>query len=281
MKNGTPMSKSDPSIVVVEGGLPAPIWRARLTASRLSYLTSGLDHKDRPTGMAHFLIETEDYRDYPDPEFDEGEFADQLLGLGRGYEEEDDDEEEFPGLGFDGEPVGLTLAPGGVLFVPCYFASPTEMASECEEWTPRAVGYTLFPPPPGDAAQGKPVIELARPMQTEDDAWKKALGFVERLGFRPEIAGDGPGLIFARTLACLVNEAALALGEGIASAADIDRAMKLGVNYPKGLLAWGDELGPNFILRVLRGLYDHYQDERYRPAPLLKRIVAAERGFLD
>jgi 3-hydroxybutyryl-CoA dehydrogenase len=72
----------------------------------------------------------------------------------------------------------------------------------------------------------------------------------------------------------LVNEACFALGERIASAADIDLALKLGMNFPDGPLAWGDRLGPDRVERLLDALRIFYGEERYKVAPFLRRAVA-------
>ncbi|MGZ4092903.1 MAG: 3-hydroxyacyl-CoA dehydrogenase NAD-binding domain-containing protein [Bacteroidia bacterium] len=85
--------------------------------------------------------------------------------------------------------------------------------------------------------------------------------------------------IFLRVISMLVNEAADALYLGIGSREDIDMAMTKGVNYPKGLLKWADEIGPDTILSQLRILHDDYGDDRYRPSILLKRMVAEKRKF--
>jgi 3-hydroxybutyryl-CoA dehydrogenase len=71
----------------------------------------------------------------------------------------------------------------------------------------------------------------------------------------------------------LINEAVDALRLGVASAADIEAAMVAGVKYPKGLLAWCDELGPSTVLATLEWLRDEYGEERYRPSPLLRRAA--------
>jgi 3-hydroxybutyryl-CoA dehydrogenase len=97
----------------------------------------------------------------------------------------------------------------------------------------------------------------------------------------PEIVGDAPGGVFLRTLALLVNEAASALSDGIATVRDLDDAMQLGLNYPKGPLAWADELGVGFMVEVLQGLMDHYEEDRYRPVPLLCHLLAAGKRFYD
>ncbi|TXI86916.1 MAG: 3-hydroxybutyryl-CoA dehydrogenase, partial [Crocinitomicaceae bacterium] len=80
-------------------------------------------------------------------------------------------------------------------------------------------------------------------------------------------------LIFERIIVMLINEAFDALFLRIASRKDIDLAMTNGVNYPKGLLAWADELGLEWVLHRLETLYNEYQEDRYRPCPLLRRMV--------
>lgn len=88
-------------------------------------------------------------------------------------------------------------------------------------------------------------------------------------------------LIVDRIVAMLINEAADALLLGIGSAAEIDTAMTKGVNYPKGLLAWADEIGLDVVLNRLQSLFEEYGDDRYRPCVLLKRKVAAGQKFLS
>ncbi|QNR25786.1 3-hydroxyacyl-CoA dehydrogenase NAD-binding domain-containing protein [Croceimicrobium hydrocarbonivorans] len=85
--------------------------------------------------------------------------------------------------------------------------------------------------------------------------------------------------IVNRVLAMLINEASDALHLGIASAKDIDLAMTKGVNYPKGLLAWADEIGLDTVLATLDGLYDEYREDRYRASVLLRRKVAKGEQF--
>ncbi|MFN2317086.1 MAG: 3-hydroxyacyl-CoA dehydrogenase NAD-binding domain-containing protein [Gemmatimonadales bacterium] len=87
--------------------------------------------------------------------------------------------------------------------------------------------------------------------------------------------------IVDRIVAMLINEAADALFLGIASGEDLDLAMTKGVNYPKGLLAWADELGPATVLQRLEALQAEYGEDRYRPSPLLRRLVKSRRMFFD
>lgn len=145
--------------------------------------------------------------------------------------------------------------------------------SEIASWVAypeRVVGFGVVPPIPA-----KGVIELARGLQTSDEAMDKAIDFWRSLGQKVVTVVDGPGLVRARTVCCLINEASSAVMEGIATPADIDLAMKLGTNYPHGPLAWGDYIGLDTVLGVMSGLYAEWGEDRYRPAPLLKRMVLA------
>lgn len=99
--------------------------------------------------------------------------------------------------------------------------------------------------------------------------------FLEKAGIEQRPEDEAQPEILTRILSMIMNEAAFAVGEGVASVRDIDRAMKLGTNYPKGPLRWADEIGLEVVLEVLRSLQTKQGEERYRPAPLLRRLVAA------
>jgi 3-hydroxybutyryl-CoA dehydrogenase len=105
----------------------------------------------------------------------------------------------------------------------------------------------------------------------------QAVALLQRAGFKVSQLNDSPGLLVLRTVAMLANEAADALLQGVASAADIDLAMHAGVNYPEGPLAWADRLGLPWMLEVLQNLQAAYGEERYRPSLLLRRRVAEGR----
>ena len=94
----------------------------------------------------------------------------------------------------------------------------------------------------------------------------------------PQKNTDGE-MIFLRILCMLINEAADALYLGIASREDIDKAMTKGVNYPKGLLKWCDEIGAEKVCAVLNDLRAEYEEERYRTSILLKRMAKEKRKF--
>jgi 3-hydroxybutyryl-CoA dehydrogenase len=148
-------------------------------------------------------------------------------------------------------------------------------ATEAASWLPRperAVGWGALPTL---AAGG--MLELAPALQSAPEAVAAAEAFWTGLGLTVCQVADGPGLVRARIVCALVNEAATALAEGVASAHDIDVAMRLGTNYPYGPLAWGDVIGLDVVLGVMRGLFAEYGEERYRPCPLLTRYVLAGR----
>lgn len=147
--------------------------------------------------------------------------------------------------------------------------STTQAAS----WVPRperVVGFGLVPPI-GETG----LVEIAPGLRTAEQAVKQAAEFWQSLNYEAIQVADGPGLVRGRIICCLVNEAVSALMEGVAKAADIDLAMKLGTNYPLGPLEWGDLIGLDTVLGVMTGLHEEWGEDRYRPAPLLRRMVLA------
>jgi 3-hydroxybutyryl-CoA dehydrogenase len=103
----------------------------------------------------------------------------------------------------------------------------------------------------------------------------EATGLLQAAGLTVYVVDDAPGLVVTRTVAMLANGAVDAWHKGVASAADIDTAMRLGTNYPLGPLAWGQSWGPATILAVLDAMHAWYGEDRYRPSGLLRRIAAA------
>jgi 3-hydroxybutyryl-CoA dehydrogenase len=104
--------------------------------------------------------------------------------------------------------------------------------------------------------------------------------FFSTLDKTGEKIGDAIAGIFPRTLAMIINEAAFAVQESVATATDIDTAMKLGTNYPKGPLAWCDEIGAEAIVAILDALAREYGSERYRVATLLRRHAESGMKFI-
>lgn len=104
----------------------------------------------------------------------------------------------------------------------------------------------------------------------------KAIYYFQQQGKKVLRIADYPGLLVWRTVAMLANEALDAVQKGVACAEDIDTAMRLGVNYPRGPLAWGESLGWGRVLRLLENLQQHYGEERYRPSALLRQKALLE-----
>lgn len=131
-----------------------------------------------------------------------------------------------------------------------------------------AVGFYALPP-----LEAAGAVELTRGSDTSGSAVAAAERFFSSLGKRVEWVGDGPGLVLGPIVCQLVNEAAFALGEGVAEAEDIDAGMVLGLNHPRGPLAWGDEIGLDHVHTVLEALRSESGDPAYRAAPALRRRV--------
>jgi 3-hydroxybutyryl-CoA dehydrogenase len=170
------------------------------------------------------------------------------------------------------EKLDSGLAPSAVIITSCLGGSTTLMAS----WTKRperVVGFATFYP----LAERK-IIEIAAGLRTSDRALQQAQDHFKSLGKESVKVKDAAGLTFPRILSLIINEAARSLEEGVAKADEIDIAMRLGVNYPMGPLRWADQIGLDEVLAVLEGLERETGDDRYRPAPLIKKLVFA--GFI-
>jgi 3-hydroxybutyryl-CoA dehydrogenase len=136
-------------------------------------------------------------------------------------------------------------------------SSVEELLARADEAGHELTGVSLVPP-------------LGRLVEVRDEVPEATERFLAALGLHVERVGD---FVLPRIVAQLVNEAYFALGEGTGSAADIDAGMVLGLNHPRGPLAWGDLWGLDAVLAVLRGLQDEYGDDRWRPAPALLRAA--------
>ena len=135
-----------------------------------------------------------------------------------------------------------------------------------------AVGFHFLPP-----FEKAALVELTRGETSSPVAAARAERFFAALGRHVAWVGDAPGLALGRIVCQVINESAFALGEGVGSAKDIDTGMVLGLSHPRGPLEWADAIGLDHVLTVLGALGEEYREERYRPAPMLRRLVAAGR----
>ncbi len=163
-------------------------------------------------------------------------------------------------------------APGAALVLSSCIRWSTTTLGSWSRRPERIVGFATFHP-----LARRNVIELARGLDTGDDALAAAGALVERLGKESAVVKDAPGLVFPRILSLIINEAVRSLDEEVATAEEIDIALRLGTNYPQGPLRWADEIGLDEVLAVLEGLLEETGDDRYRPAPLLRKMVATGR----
>jgi len=123
------------------------------------------------------------------------------------------------------------------------------------------------------------VAVIAAAASNPHSATQKAVFYLQQQGKRVVQIADYPGLLVWRTVAMIANEALDALQKGVASEKDIDIAMRLGVNYPNGPIAWGERLGWQRLLALLENLQRHYGEERYRPCSLLRQRALLESSY--
>ena len=132
------------------------------------------------------------------------------------------------------------------------------------------------------------LIEVIKGLQTSDEVTDLTVKLSEKLGKVPVVINDSPGFVSNRVLMPMINEAIFALYEGVGSPEDIDTIMKLGMNHPMGPLALADLIGLDTCLYILNVMYESFGDPKYRPCPLLVKMVDAGylgrktgRGFYD
>jgi 3-hydroxybutyryl-CoA dehydrogenase len=122
------------------------------------------------------------------------------------------------------------------------------------------------------------LVEVIRGMATSDETYNTVVDLVKVLGKTSVTSKDYPGFIVNRILIPMINEAVYTLFEGIATVEDIDKGMKLGTNQPMGPLTLADFIGLDTVLAIQNVLYEGFKDPKYRPCPLLVKMV--EAGFL-
>ncbi|MBS5375766.1 MAG: 3-hydroxybutyryl-CoA dehydrogenase [Bilophila wadsworthia] len=161
------------------------------------------------------------------------------------------------------------VSPGCILATNTSSLSVTAVASAVGR-PDKVVGLHFFNPVPRMA-----LIEIIRGAATSDETYEAAKALSERLGKTAVTVNEYPGFVVNRILIPMINEAVFMLQEGVASAEDIDTAMKLGANHPMGPLALADLIGLDVCLAIMELLRDEMGEGKYRPAPLLRKMVRA------
>jgi len=168
------------------------------------------------------------------------------------------------------EVIDRVLLSSDVLLLTCMLNAT---ATESNSWLANSrntAGWAALPP----LAQ-RDLVEVAEGIGTEAGALEATMAYFTRLGKKPVEIKDSVGGVTGRVLCALINNAAFALLNGVASKEDIDKAMKLGTNYPLGPLEWADQIGLDQVVGVLDALSEANSPERYRPAVNLRAFVNA------
>jgi 3-hydroxybutyryl-CoA dehydrogenase len=166
---------------------------------------------------------------------------------------------------------------GGLLPADAILASNTSSISitalaSVAKHPERVIGMHFFNPVPVMS-----LVEVVRGQLTSDETTQTVVALAERLGKSPVVVNDFPGFVSNRILLPMLNEAFFALMEGVAEKEAIDKVMKLGMNHPMGPLELADFIGLDVCLHIMETLHRDLGDDKYRPCPLLRRLVSAGR----
>lgn len=147
--------------------------------------------------------------------------------------------------------------------------SITEIAAATQR-PAQFIGMHFFNPAPV-----MKLIEVIKGQKTSDEVCNCIIDLSTKMGKTPVLVNEAPGFVVNRILIPMINEACGILADGVAKAEDIDNAMKLGANHPMGPLALGDLIGLDVCLAIMEVLHREYGDDKYRPHPLLRKMVRA------
>lgn len=161
-----------------------------------------------------------------------------------------------------------SLCPSEVVLASNTSSISITLLAACTNKPNRVIGMHFMNPVPV-----MPLIEVVRGLRTSDKTAKVAVGISQQLGKTPIEVNDSPGFASNRILMPMINEAIFALYEGVGTAEAIDTVMKLGMNHPMGPLTLADLIGLDTCLSIMNVLYEGFKDSKYRPCPLLKKMV--------
>ena len=136
----------------------------------------------------------------------------------------------------------------------------------------KIIGMHFFNPVPA-----MKLVEIVKGLTTSDETRETILDLTRKLGKTPVDVAEAPGFVVNRILIPMINEGIGILADGVADAEGIDTAMQLGANHPMGPLALGDLVGLDVCLAIMEALYREYGDTKYRPHPLLRKMVRANK----
>jgi 3-hydroxybutyryl-CoA dehydrogenase len=165
--------------------------------------------------------------------------------------------------------VDAVLNPGAILASNTSSISITQLAAQTSR-PARFIGMHFMNPVPVMA-----LVEVIRGLATSDDTFQITMSLCEKLEKQPVAVNDAPGFVSNRVLMPLINEAAFAVMEGVATAEAVDAVMKMGMNHPMGPLELADFIGLDVCVNILEVLQNGFGDPKYRACPLLRKYVAA------
>jgi 3-hydroxybutyryl-CoA dehydrogenase len=165
------------------------------------------------------------------------------------------------------------LCPGHTIFASNTSSLPITALAALTGRSDKFIGMHFFNPAPV-----MKLVEIITGLSTSAETFAAIYQLTEKLGKSPVKVADFPGFVGNRIMMPMINEAVYTLMEGVASAADIDNVAKLGFGHPLGPLALSDLIGNDTVLAIMEVLYAGFGDPKYRPCPLLKKMVQA--GYL-